>query len=321
MEQLVPHLLCATQQAAIAAAAWVGRGAAVRADGAAVSAMRAALMTTPGRGTVVIGEGEKDAAPMLHDGEMVGTGVGAAFDLAVDPLENTTACAHGADGAITVLAAAPQGVLWSTPGWYLDKLVVGPAAVGAIDIAAPVAANLAAIAHRLDKPVEALTAVVLAKPRHGELVAELRSAGARVSLIPGGDVLGALRALLPDGGADLLIGVGGAAEGVITACSVRLLGGDMQARLAPQSDVEAERVSGAGQRAGQILGLDDLVAPGPCAFLATGVTGGDLLQGPLPLAWGVRTHSLLLSPLHPGLTVEETHDPLTVVAHPELAHA
>lgn len=305
IDALALHLLHGTQQAALACRGWIGRGDAKGADQAAVAAMRAAFDLLPGAGTVVIGEGEKDAAPMLFIGEHVGDGVGAAFDLAVDPLENTKACARDLDGAMAVVAAAPRGSLWGSPAaWYMDKLVVGPAAASAIDIQRPVEDNLAAIATALDKPMGELTAVVLDKPRHRELIDRIRAAGAKVTLIPEGDVAGALQVLLPEGGADVLVGVGGAPEGVITACAVRLLGGGMQAALAPQSGVERARVLAAGHDLGSPLVLDDLVMTDACCFVATSVTCGALLRHPERSDAGWRTRSLVACPRHPHLVID-----------------
>ncbi|CAN5761049.1 class II fructose-bisphosphatase [soil metagenome] len=309
LEALALHLVHGTQQAALAAVAHVGGGDGEAADAAAVDAMRRAFGLLPGTGTVVIGEGEKDDAPMLFNGERVGTGGGAAFDLAVDPLENTRACAGDGDGAIAVVAAAPAGTLWgSAAAWYMDKLVVGPAAAGAVDITRPLSGNLAAVGHALDRPVGSLRAVVLDKPRHQPLVAGLREAGVGVRLIPDGDVAGALEVLLPDGTADLLVGVGGAPEGVITACSVRLLGGDMQGALAPQSSGELERVAAAGHGLDAPLLLDDLVAADQCCVVATGVTTGRLLRAPTRGRGGWQTWTMVSTPRHPCLIIEATHD-------------
>ncbi|MGI8576014.1 MAG: class II fructose-bisphosphatase [Egibacteraceae bacterium] len=308
MNALALHLLCGTQRAALACTPFVGCGDSDAADGAATAAMRAAFSHVPGTGTVVIGEGEKDDAPMLYNGEQVGDGGAPDFDLAVDPLENTTACARDADGAITVVAAAPSGHLWgSSAAWYMDKLIVGRRARGVIDITRPLRENLERVARALDKPVRELHAVVLDKPRHGELVRSLYDFGVHVTLMPDGDVVGALHALLPDPDADLLLGIGGAPEGVITACAVRLLGGDMQAALEPQSDEERRRIREAGFQPGAPLTLDELVRSEECCFVATSVTPGRLLHGPEPTGEGWRTRTFLSTPLHPCLIVEAVH--------------
>lgn len=308
IDSLSLGLLHGTQQAALACRPWIGRGDSDAADRAAVGAMRAAFERIPGRGTVVIGEGEKDHAPMLYHGEEVGTGSGGRFDLAVDPLENTTACSRDADGAIAVVAAAPAGTLWgSAAAWYMDKLVVGPEAADVIDIERPVEDNLTAIAAALGKPIDELNTIVLDKPRHEELVRRIHATGARVCLIPGGDVAGALRVLLPGSRADALIGIGGAPEGVITACSVRLLGGGMQAALTPQSDEERRRLLDAGQTPDVPMSLDDLVATQRCCFVATSITWGELLRGPERAPGGWRTRSFVGAPLHPRLIVDAVH--------------
>lgn len=305
MQDLSLHLLRATQSAACSAVRWVGRGEPKNADGAAVEALRSELLHAPGDGTVVIGEGAKDKAPMLYNGEAVGTGQGAGFDVAVDPLENTKACARAVDGAISVAAVAPAGTLLASPGWYMDKLVVGPAAAGLVDIEAPLSETLATVAKAADKGVEDVVVVVLDKPRHEELISEIRQAGARVMAIPEGDVLGSLEALRPDGDADLLLGVGGAPEGVISACAARLLGGDMQARLTPRSDEERQLLAEAGQSEGARLTLDDLAGSDDGCFVATGVTRSGLLRGPEPHpGGGWRTQSFVATRGEPDLTVD-----------------
>ena len=295
-ELLALPLLKVAQCAAIACAGWSGRGDAKKADGAAVAAMREALSGVPGRGRVVIGEGEKDEAPMLYAGEEVGAGTGPAFDLAIDPLEGTSYCASGLDGAITVLAAAPRDHLWATPGYYMEKMVVGKRARGAIDLREPVGVNLERVAKALGKSMSDLKVVILDKPRHSELIDEVRSAGAAVMEIPAGDVMGSLRALVPAGGVDVCLGVGGAPEGVITACAVRLLGGDMQVRLAPQSDKERQMVLDQGGDLDQVLTAEELVTSSEGVFVATGVTNGFLLSAPERSDAGWCTRSLLVTP-------------------------
>lgn len=305
MQDLSMHLLRATQSAACSAERWVGRGEPKNADSAAVAALRRELGAAPGDGTVVIGEGAKDQAPMLYNGEAVGTGEGAAFDVAVDPLENTKACAKASDGAVSVAAIAPGGSLLASPGWYMDKLVVGPAAAGLVDIEGPLSDTLRTVAKAGDKRVEDVVVVVLDKPRHEQLIADIRAAGARAMLIPEGDVLGSLDALRPDGGADVLLGVGGAPEGVITACATRLLGGDMQARLTPRSDEERELLAEAGQAEGARLTLDDLASSDEGCFVATGITRSGLLRGPEPHPdGGWRTQSFIATHGQPDLTVD-----------------
>ncbi|MDQ3641846.1 MAG: class II fructose-bisphosphatase [Actinomycetota bacterium] len=302
-DRLALHLLGATQAAALACVPWVGRGDKEAADGAAVAAMREVLGTVPGTGRVVIGEGEKDEAPMLFTGEEVGDGNGPAFELAIDPLEGTDYCASGLDGAISVLAAGPRGSIWATSGYYMDKLIVGPAAKGTIDINAPVDQNLERVAEALGKEVSELVVVVLDKPRHEDVIAHIREKGAGVLAVPAGDVMGSLRVLLPDGGADLALGVGGTPEGVITACVTRLLGGDMQAKLAPQSDDERSGLEADDVDLDQVLTVENLVSSDDCVFLATGITSNPLLPAPEETPWGWRTHSFMVTPRHPGLFV------------------
>ena len=302
-DNLALHLLGATQAAALACVPWVGRGDKEAADGAAVAAMREVLGTVPGTGRVVIGEGEKDEAPMLYTGEEVGDGNGPSFELAIDPLEGTDYCASGLDGAISVLAAGPPDSIWATSGYYMDKLIVGAAAKGTIDVNAPVDQNLERVAEALGKDVSDLVVVVLDKPRHEEVITHIRAQGAGVLAVPAGDVMGSLRVLLPDGGADLALGVGGTPEGVITACVTRLLGGDMQAKLAPQSDEERAGLEADEVDLDQVLTAEDLVRSGDCVFLATGITSNALLPAPEQTPWGWRTHSFVVTARHPGLFV------------------
>ncbi len=307
-DRLALHLLGATQAAALACVPWVGRGDKEAADRAAVEAMREALSTVPGKGRVVIGEGEKDEAPMLYTGEEVGNDDGPEFELAIDPLEGTDYCASGLDGAISVLAAAPPGTLWATSGYYMDKLVVGPGARGAIDIRASADDNLDRVAEALGKDVSDLRVVVLDKPRHEEVIAGMRQRGTAVLAIPAGDVMGSLRVLMPQGGADLALGVGGTPEGVITACAVRLLGGDMQTMLAPQSDRERQGLEADDVELDRVMTAEDLVASDDCAFVATGITSNSLLPAPRATPEGWRTSSIVLTRRHPGLFVDALPD-------------
>jgi fructose-1,6-bisphosphatase II len=284
----------ATRAAAIACQPFVGRGDKHAADAAATEAMRAALAAAPGVGTVVIGEGEKDGAPMLYNGERVGAG-GPAFDIAVDPLECTTFCAKGLPGSLATIAFAEgDALLRPGPSHYMEKLVAPAAAREVIDIVDAPEANLARVAAALDREIARLRVVVLDKPRHVDLIERLRRAGAAVTTPSDGDVAGALEALMPSGDADLLMGVGGTPEGVMTACAASALGGGMQARLAPQSDAEARALAEARLDAERVYGLEDLVA-GSALFVATGVTGGSLLARPKALDGAVVTESLVIT--------------------------
>jgi len=294
MASLALPLLDAATVAAARCHAWIGRGDKNAADHAAVEAMRGHLSTVPGRGVVVIGEGEKDEAPMLFAGEEIGTGTGPEFDMAVDPLEGTNLCARGWPGAITVLAAAPRHTFAPIVGFYMDKLVVGPAGRGAIDINAPIEENLASLAAAQGVKVSSLQVAVLAKPRHVELIKRIRATGAGVVEIPDGDVMAGLASLIPGGGIDLSAGIGGAPEGVITACAVRLLGGDMQGMAAPQSDEERQMVEAAGEF-GRVYHLGDLAESDDGIFVASGVTGSVALPGVTIAADGFHVNSVLIT--------------------------
>ena len=262
----------ATREAAIACQEWVGRGDEKKADGAATDAMRQVLDAVPGTGTVIIGEGEKDDAPMLFNGEVLGNGGSPEFDIAVDPLECTTLCAKGLLGSLATIAFAEPGTMWEPgPAFYMDKLLARAEAGQVIDITETPEANLERVASALDKRVEDLRIVVLDKPRHEELIDKLRSAGAHVSTPSDGDVGGALAVLLPGGDADMLMGIGGTPEGVMTACAAKALGGAMQGRLAPQKDEEKKALGGTDLE--RVLELDDMVQ-GDAFFVATGITGG-----------------------------------------------
>jgi fructose-1,6-bisphosphatase II len=279
MAALEPTALAATCAAALACRRWVGRGRPLDADAAAAEAMRAALAQAPGRGTVVVGEGAKDDAPMLYDGEHLGRG-DRAFDIAVDPLECTKLCAKGLAGSLATIAFAERGSMARLGcSFYMEKLVARGTAGDAVHLALTPEDNLRRAATALGCPVSALRVAVLDKPRHRELIDRLHATGARVTSPPDGDVAGALGALLPGGDADLLMGTGGTPEGVMTACAARALGGHMQARLAPQREDEAAALARAGLDTERIFELEDLVA-GESLFAATGVTGGALLRGP-----------------------------------------
>ncbi|MGI8594022.1 MAG: fructose-bisphosphatase class II family protein [Solirubrobacteraceae bacterium] len=286
--------LRATMAAALACQGWIGRGDGKAADGAATDALRDVLAASPGLGTVVVGEGAKDEAPMLYDGEQLGQG-GLEFDIAVDPLECTTLCSKGLPGSLVTLAFAARGAM-ATLGqsFYMDKLVVAGPAAEALDITRDPEDNVRSVAEALGRGVEDICVSVLDKPRHEELIARIHTAGARVVTPPDGDVAGSLDALLPDGGADLLMGVGGTPEGVLTACAARALGGGMQARLAPRGDEEARALADAGLDTDKVYGLEDLV-DGESFFVATGVTGGELLRRPWVSEGQVCTESIVVA--------------------------
>lgn len=295
---LALDLVRVTEAAALAAGRWMGRGDKAAGDAAAVTAMRAMLGAVAVDGVVVIGEGAKDEAPMLADGERVGTGAGPAVDVAVDPVEGTTLLAHGRPDAIAAIAVAPRGTMWAPgPAYYMEKLVVArdardALAPGALD--APIADTLAAVAEAKRRRVEDLAVFVLDKPRHAGLVAALRAAGAGVLLRSDGDVAGALMAATEDSGVDLLVGVGGTPEGVIAAAAVRALGGAMLGRLAPQRDAERAAVRAAGLDVARVLAAADLVAADDVFFAATGITDGVLLDGVRYTATGAVTSSLVV---------------------------
>lgn len=291
---LALDLVRATEAAALAAAHWAGRGEKEEGDQAAVDALRLMLGTVRMNGLVVIGEGEKDEAPMLFNGENVGNGRDPAVDVAVDPVEGTTLLAKGIANAIAIVGLAPRGAMWDPgPAFYMNKIIVGPEAAGKIDLDAPVSDNLEAIARTKNIDVSEVTVVVLDRPRNAQLVADIRRAGARISLITDGDVAPALMAALPETGIDAVMGIGGTPEGVITACALHGLGGDIQGRLAPQSEKEKERIRAAGMDLDRKLGLTDFVAGDDHFFAATGITQGNFLRGVRYTPSGAVTHSLV----------------------------
>ena len=292
---LAMELVRVTEAAALASARWMGRGDKKGADGAATEAMRVILSTVQMDGIIVIGEGEKDEAPMLYTGENVGDGSKPETDIAVDPLEGTTLTALGRGNALCVIAVSPRGTMYNPgPAFYMDKLAVGAEAAGSIDITQSPTDNLKAAASALKKSVRDMTAVVLDRPRHDDLIAEIRAAGARIRLIQDGDVAGAISTGWPESGADILFGVGGTPEGVISAAALKCMGGEIQARLAPRSDEERENVLAAGLDLDQVLRTDDLVSGDNCFFAATGVTDGELLRGVHYDSRGATTQSLVM---------------------------
>ncbi len=277
---LTLELVRVTEAAALASARWMGRGNKNEADRAATEAMRNVFDTVPMRGKVVIGEGEMDEAPMLYIGEELGTGEGPEVDVAVDPLEGTSIVANGQWNALAVIAIADRGNLLHAPDMYMQKIAVGPESVGQIDINAPVIDNLKAVAKAKNKDVEDLVVSVLNRDRHQKLIAEVREAGARIKLIPDGDVAGAINTAFGDTGVDMLIGIGGAPEGVLAAVGLKCLGGEIQGKLMPQNDAEIERCKKMGiSDVSKVLYMDDLVKGDDCIFAATGVTDGELLSG------------------------------------------
>lgn len=304
------ELVRATEAAALNAARWMGKGERNAADQAAVDAMRYVLGSVEMDGVVVIGEGEKDEAPMLYIGEGVGTGRPPTADLAVDPIDGTRLLANGLPGSISVVALAKRHALYAPQHIvYAHKLVVGHEAAGAIDLDASAATNLRAIAAAKRCGVDDLTVVVLDRPRHAELVAEIRRAGARIKLISDGDVAAGVAAAMADTGVDVLMGVGGAPEAVITACAVKALGGDMQCKPYARDDAERARAEAAGVDFGRVLLLEDLVRGDDVFFAATGITSGELLGGVRFFGGGAHTSSLIIRGKSGTIRrLESTHD-------------
>jgi len=277
---LALELVRVTEAAAMAAGRWVGRGDKNGADGAAVRAMRTLVSTVSMNGVVVIGEGEKDEAPMLYNGERVGDGTGPECDIAVDPIDGTTLTAAGMTNAIAVLAAADRGTMFDPSAvFYMDKLVTGPEAADFVDINAPVSVNIRRVAKAKRVTPQDVTVVVLDRPRHDGIIKEIRETGARIKLISDGDVAGSILALREGTGIDLLLGIGGTPEGIISACAVKCLGGTIQGKLWPKDDEERARAVDAGHDLDRVLLTDDLVAGENVFFVATGITDGELLRG------------------------------------------
>lgn len=285
-----------TEVAALAAAHHMGQGDNEAADAAAVEAMRAAMAGLDLRGTIVIGEGERDEAPMLYIGETVGQGGEREVDIAVDPLEGTNLVAKGLPGAIAVLAVAERGGIIHAPDIYMDKLIVGPTGAGHVDIRRPVEENLAAMAAAFNRSVSDLTITILDRPRHADLIARVRAAGARIKLISDGDVSAAISAAVRGTGVQAVMGIGGAPEGVLAAAALRCLGGEMQGRFWFRNDDERRRVQTMGTAdPDRIFGTTDLVPGDDVVFVATGITDSDLLRGVRFFGGGARTHSLVMT--------------------------
>jgi fructose-1,6-bisphosphatase II len=277
---LAMELVRVTEAAAMAAGRWVGRGDKNGADGAAVRAMRTLVSTVSMNGVVVIGEGEKDEAPMLFNGERVGDGTGPECDIAVDPIDGTTLTAKGMTNAIAVLAAADRGTMFDPSAvFYMDKLVTGPEAADFVDINASVEVNIRRVAKAKRVTPEDVTVVILDRPRHDGIIKEIRETGARIKLISDGDVAGSILALREGTGIDLLLGIGGTPEGIISACAVKCLGGTIQGKLWPKDDEERQRAIDAGHDLDRVLTTNDLVSGENVFFVATGITDGELLRG------------------------------------------
>lgn len=292
---LAMELVRVTEAAALACGRWVGRGMKNEGDGAAVDAMRQMINSVTMDGVIVIGEGEKDEAPMLFNGEHVGNGEGAQVDLAVDPVDGTRLMAEGRPNAISVIAAADRGSMFNPKdAFYMNKIAVGPESVGKIDITKSVEFNVKAVAEAKGRRVSDVTVVVLDRPRHAKLVEEIRAAGAKVRYITDGDVAGAIAAVQNTNSIDMAMGIGGTPEGVITACAMKCLGGEIQGQLAPQSEEERERVLAAGHDLDRVLTTNDLVASDNCYFAATGVTNGDMLRGVSYRVKGATTRSMVM---------------------------
>lgn len=284
-----------TEAAALASARWVGRGNKDAADDAAVQAMRAVFDTIRMNGTVVIGEGEMDEAPMLYIGEKLGTGEVPELDVAVDPLEGTNIVAKGLTGAIAVVAIAKKGGLLHAPDMYMDKIAVGPKATGRIHLDAPVHENLHNVASALNKSMDDLTVVILDRPRHQKLIQDARACGVRIRLISDGDVSPAVACAFEGTGVDIMMGIGGAPEGVLAAAALRCLGGEMQGRLWPENEADVERAKKLGiGDVHKLLTMDDLVRSDDVFFAATGITEGHLLRGVTFTGEGALTHTLVM---------------------------
>jgi fructose-1,6-bisphosphatase II len=292
---LALELARVTEAAALAAGRWVGRGDKNGADGAAVSAMRQLIRTVSMNGVVVIGEGEKDKAPMLFNGEQVGDGTGPDCDVAVDPIDGTRLTVNGMPGAVAVMAVAARGSMYDPSAvFYMSKLVTGPAAADSVDIDAPAAANIAAVARAKRCQPHDVTVVILDRERHHGLISEVRETGARIKLITDGDVAGAILAAREGSGVDLLLGIGGTPEGIITACAIKCLGGVILGKLTPRDEAERDKAIAAGHDLDRVLTTDDLVSSDDAFFAATGITDGELLEGVRYKSGGATTHTLVM---------------------------
>ena len=292
---LALELARVTEAAALAAARFMGRGDKEGADGAAVNAMRIVLQTVDMNGVIIIGEGEKDNAPMLYNGENVGNGMPPDVDVAVDPIDGTRPLAFGRSNSLATVALAPRGTMFDPgPFVYMNKLAVGPEAKGVINIEKSITENLRAIAKAKGKDVDDLTTIILDRPRHNEMIAEIRRSGARIRIIPDGDVAAALMTAWPDTGVDVLLGVGGTPEGVLAACALRAMGGEIQGKLYARDEDELRRGREAGYDFDKVITMDDLVSSEDVFFAATGITDGELLQGVRYFGDGASTETLVV---------------------------
>lgn len=292
---LALDLVRVTEAAALAAGRWMGRGQKEAADQAAVDAMRSVLNSMPMDGVVVIGEGAKDKAPMLYEGERLGCADEPKTDIAVDPIDGTRLLSQGMANSISTVSMAERGALFESPYVvYMEKIAVGPEAANVIDINAPVATNLKNIANALNKDVRDLAVVMLDRPRHAEMAEEVRAAGARIRFITDGDVAGAVMAAMPGTGIDVLLGIGGAPEGVVAACAIRCIGGQIQCKLWPRDDAERAAVAEHGIDVSRVLGAEDLVRGDDVFFAATGITDGELLKGVQYFGDGATTQSVVM---------------------------
>jgi len=300
-----------TEAAALSAALWVGKGQEKQADKAAVDAMRKAFSSIDMKGTVVIGEGERDKAPMLFIGEQVGSGKGMELDIAVDPLEGTTITARGDTNALAVFAAAPKGTLLNAPDIYMDKISVGPKCVGVIDLDASPEDNIKSVAKKLEKNIEEVTVIILDRPRHVDLIKNVRKVGCRITLIRDGDIAGAIAPSFPDSGIDILLGIGAAPEGVISAVALKTLGGEFQGRLVFNHEEKKIRAKKMGiKNLDKKYTIDDLVNTNKAIFAATGVTDGTILKGVNFHSHGATTHSIVMRSLTKTIRFIETHHSL-----------
>ncbi len=284
-----------TEAAALSAGRWMGRGNKVAADRAAVEAMRLVLSSVSIDGVIIIGEGEKDKAPMLYNGEKVGNGSGPQVDVAVDPIDGTRPLAFGRTNSIATVALAPHGTMFDPgPFVYMNKIAVGPEAKGKIDIEASITENIHSIAKAKGKSIEDITTIILDRDRHADMIAEIRKTGARIRIIPDGDVAAALMTAWPDSGVDVLFGIGGTPEGVLAACALRAMGGEIQGKLFARDEDELRRGREAGYDFEKILTMNDLVSSEDVFFAATGITDGELLKGVRYFGDGARTDSLIV---------------------------